>query len=476
MRRTLAVLGGGLATGVMLHGALPPIGWWPLGWIAFVPLLVAVYQTRFLVGFLGGLLSVGVTAWLGIVGLGYAHRSSEGSTAWVVVGCALFGFALAIVAGIAAEPKTTPPWRLAATAVLLEACLLLYLPASIAITQARVPAVLALASLAGIWAVAYAVWFTNLWLARQVLDGRKVHVAVGVVALPLVIGLAGQVWSSASGETRSIVLVQTEATDLSTLRQLTGTDPTTLAVWPEFGGLEAAPGGDAKDLRSLSASRGAFVTSFQDGHRPLPHNVAVLFAEGQESTPYRKRKLFGGETSMHTPGNLPVVAKWGSTRVGINICFDSCYPSIMRETAAMGADLIALPTIDPPSPNHWIAAMHAAYTPLRAAELGTPIARADGYAYSMVVDGKGRVVLELPPGRASAVTEVPVASGSTVYRATGDWALFVCGLSLVASALGSFRRRKVAAGRREEAFKESALTELRLRDSARTPPAPPSPD
>lgn len=451
MKRVFAVFGGSLATGLLLHGALPPIGWWPLGWVAFVPLLLAINGTRFLVGFLGGLGAIGVTAWLGIQGVGFQHLSYEGSPAWIVVGCALFGFALAIVAGLAAESKLARPWRLAAVAVLLEACLLIYLPASVALTQSRVPAMLTIASIGGVWAIAYAVWFVNLVFAQQIAKGRLGRVAVAFGIGWFVLGIYPGTRIISTRGVENILLVQTTTTDLKRLNELNGTIPNTLAIWPEFAGMEAAPAGDTAELTSYSKTATPFITSYQSREKPLPYNVAALFSDGIESKPYQKRKLFGGETSMHLAGNSPVMVPWEDTNVGLNICFDSCYPAIMRETVALGADIIALPTIDPPSPHHWIAAMHAAFTPIRAAELGVPIARADGGAYSMIADASGRILLELPPGESSAMAMVPKATVPTLYRRVGDWALFACGAAIFAPAIFGLRRRRRAAGGTSEA-------------------------
>lgn len=447
MRRIVAGIFGVVATGMLLHFALPPIGWWPLGWIAFVPLLLSVRETRFLIGFLGGLASIGVTAWLGIQGFGYRYTSEEGSPAWIMVGCALFGFVLSIVAGMVAEKKLDRPWRLAAIAVLLEACLLIYLPASVALTQSRMPAMLIVASVGGIWAIAYLVWFVNLTIVQQLAAGqrvRRVRLAIALTVILFCVNLFNDSQRAVdfASQQRDILLVQTTATDLKALRQLNGSIPQTLAIWPEFAGMEASFGGDTQALRDYSRTSTAFITSYQSADRPLPYNVARLFGGGQESEPYRKRKLFGGEVSMHQAGLRPALARWEGTPVGLNICFDSCYPAIMRETAALGPSLIALPTIDPPSPHHWIAAMHAAYTPIRSAELGIPIARADGHAYSMITNAWGQVTLELPPGEASAMGVLPAARPSTLYRTYGDWALFACGLALFAPAIFKLARKR----------------------------------
>ena len=158
------------------------------------------------------------------------------------------------------------------------------------------------------------------------------------------------------------------------------------------------PQGDTAKLKELSKSAPAIITSFPDNHRPLPYNVASLTSNGEESERYQKRKLFAGEKNMHTPGSRAVAVPFepidGS--IGLNICFDSCYPSVIRETAALpDVKVIALPTIDPESKNHFVAAMHAAYTPFRAAENGVSIIRADGRFGSMFVDTHGQITTEL---------------------------------------------------------------------------------
>ncbi len=112
------------------------------------------------------------------------------------------------------------------------------------------------------------------------------------------------------------------------------------------------------------------------------------------------------------------LAGWGAIGfVLLNICFDSCFPWTMRETALKGADVIALSTLDPQSPNGFIQSAHAAFTPFRAAEVGIPIVRAEQTAWSMVVDGSGKILGMASVGfEGSLARSVAKSSHPTLYR------------------------------------------------------------
>lgn len=440
----MCILAGALS-GCLLAAALPPANQWWLGPLCLVPVLVAVRGAGLLRGFLGGI-SVPVAA-VAIIssGLLYPGPASPGNPKWVWVGCGFFGFLIAIVCCVQAETKLTG-WRrtalLAATAVGLEFSLFPILPAHLALTQYRMPGMMMLAGIGGIWLVSLLLWFANAAFT-EALSGRRYRlgaVAAGLLALGY--GLA--LWPHGiPGHTVRVAAVQTDETDIQTLRDLNaraGRQGAALAVWPEFSGIEGAPGGNPSGLCKLSSQVGEppYVTSYRDAFEPLPHNTAALFSAGSCSAVYYKRKVFGGERNMHTPGTKPVAVDWpGHGRLGMNICYDSCYPRVLGETAGLsGVSLIALPTIDPDSPNGFVAAVHAAFTPFRAAESGTPIVRAVGTAYSTMVDGYGRIAAEMGPGTNRVlIADLPLGRRWTLYSVLGDWVLYLC-LGYVALELG----------------------------------------
>jgi len=249
-------------------------------------------------------------------------------------------------------------------------------------------------------------------------------------------------------------IVQSDSSEMSELRALShdaGGRGAKLVVWPEFSGLLLARNGDTSKLQRLALESGmpAFVTSFRDGFEPLPHNTAAVFSRQGESSPYFKRKLYGSESQMHSPGSNAVAVPSQVGIVGLNICFDSCYPAIIRDTARLNADMIAVPTIDPESPYDFFAANHAAFMPIRAAENGVSIIRADGGAYSMIVDPNGRIVGQLECEKnKTAVGRIPNHGHWTLYKWAGDWFLYLCAAVPVWALL---TRRKPAASPIESA-------------------------
>lgn len=164
----LKVLIGIVVTAVALVLALPLGERAFLGWSSLVPLLVAVRNRGFLTGFVAAMGAIFLAAWLASTGVFYADKDFAGEVSWIYTGMGLFGFAVAFTVALWADPKVggKPVWWFAAVAVLLEACLLVQLPAHLALTQYREPVPLWLASVGGIWAVSFVMWLCNGWLAR----------------------------------------------------------------------------------------------------------------------------------------------------------------------------------------------------------------------------------------------------------------------------------------------------------------------
>lgn len=124
--------------------------------------------------------------------------------------------------------------------------------------------------------------------------------------------------------------------------------------------------------------------------------------------------------------------------VGLNICFDSCFNGVLRDTVALGdVRVIALPSIDPQAPHGFLAANHAAFSAIRSAELGIPIAKADGFGYSCVTDSYGRFLTLHRFGEGYSVASVAQAHW-TPARQLGDGLLY--GLAGLAVA-GWVRKR-----------------------------------
>lgn len=454
MRRAVWKVLAVVAAAVLFVLALPPADFAPAGFFCFVPLFVAFRGKGFALGFVAGMATLIIAALVAWSGVFYEPSLKDASPDWVFTGFALFGLVVGVSCAIVGEVRNPPrwfPWVLAAWAVLLEAALLVYLPAHLALSQYRIFPAMKLASIGGVWLVSYFVWVVNFHLANLYISRNRPALALCGAVLGTYFGLAAFTGRPTPG-TLKVGIVQTPTMSLDELAALNlqaAKRGAEIVVWPELSGMANASLGDTRPLVRLASQQGQppFVTSFEDDFGPRPYNVAAIFSDEGESERYRKRKLFGGETNVHAPGRDPVAAKIGPLTFGINICFDSCFPSVMRETARLkDVSVILLPTLDPVGPYGTTQAMHAAYTPFRAAELGVPIVRADTTAYSMGVDARGVIVAELGSGiEAVAVADVTAERRSTLYKRFGDWFLWACGLAvvvgMVAGRMAALRRK-----------------------------------
>lgn len=396
-----------------------------LAWFALVPILATTRGKGFLVGFVAGLFVILAMTALAVSGVFYKNQSPEGNVAWIITGCGIFGFAIALATAVSADPKLgkKPIWWLASLAVLFEAVLLLELPGHMALTQYRHGLSLGIASIGGVWLLTFLVWLCNIVLSR--LDVKRQLTGCAGIAL-LAFATSGlRPHSPLKGTVALIQSVPEEERKILQFHQEAARQGALLAVWPEFGGIMFDKQGDTQGLKDASKAI-PLVTSWPDQSLPKPFNTAALFERGRESQNYRKRKLFGAENKQHQPGHDTVSVPFGGEKVGLNICFDSCFPHVIRDTARV-SDFIALPTIDPESPHGFLAAMHAAYTPIRSAETGVAIFRADGYAYSMATDGFGNIVAEAGIGPGFTLAPKPTYNHKRpIAMLIGDAGLWLC--------------------------------------------------
>jgi len=419
-----------------------------LGWIAFVPLIRVTRGRGFLPALLGTLGVIFAGAFLSITGWLYHDRDPLGSASWVYTGFGIFGFSACLAIGAWGDRSSArlPIWWFAGFATLCESLLLTKLPAHLALSQYRNVVVLQAAAVGGIWLVSFLIWSVNFYLATLPLKRLGLIVAV---LLPVSF-LTSLIRVRLSGPTADIAVIQIGDPDEKSVarmqRQVSLLHPA-FTIWPEFAGIPFTFAGDPVRLRHLSVEPGSspIITSYQDDFQPLPHNASALFTEGATSEIYWKRRLFGEESKMHTPGDRAVSAPFARGRVGLNICFDSCYPEIIRDTASIpGTNLISLPSIDPDASNHFIAAMHASYSPFRCAEEGVAMVKSDGLAYSSFVDSFGQTLKELPPGEQVSVQSMPLQTHWTPYRQFGDWFLWLLGGLEVWAIVRAVRSREPA--------------------------------
>ena len=189
------------------------------------------------------------------------------------------------------------------------------------------------------------------------------------------------------------------------------------------------------------------------------NSAALISPRGQIIGTHNKIHLYAGERATTIAGTTPTVLDSSLGKIGIAICFDTCWTNVLREEANKGAQLIAMPNFDPPVPRGVVHYLHGAMLPFRAIENRVPIVRADPNGHSGAIDSSGRVLDSLPMQRAGvSVRSVRLGDGNpTFFARFGDWlAWFSLSFAVVTS--GFLLRRAVS----ERRFVQLKMREKRL--------------
>jgi apolipoprotein N-acyltransferase len=135
-----------------------------------------------------------------------------------------------------------------------------------------------------------------------------------------------------------------------------------------------------------------------------------------------------------TPGAQYPLMQVASVRVGVFICFESAFPSISREFADKGADVLINISNDGylgPTP---VMRQHLANTVFRAVENGRPVVRVTNTGISAYITARGEVIGATegfkPDVRVWAIQRA--SGGKTFYTRFGDLFAGICAaLSLI---------------------------------------------
>jgi len=489
--RALLPLALSIVSGVLLALSLPPFDLEWLAWLALVPLLVASNNRRWLEG-----VGLGIIAAVacGAVHVPWTPRAYG-------IEYAVFPFMLlALMLGVwaptvmsARRRWTGLPWCLlvASLGVALEwGTLFAPIPVHLALTQHRDGPV-HLASVAGIWGVSLLVWLANAIVCDAFLE-RRVHHAHGLVAVPLTLfvivspvffqppkggvvrvaaiqdcaATEGAAYGPASGAAE-------EPGDREALTRQAAADGAQLIVWPELGlGNSFAPELPSDDTVALARDLGVYlVVGYAESGNPKGFNCAALIApDGQVLGVHRKNYPFLGERRSTASGTEATSFITPLGRVGMAICFDTCYPELPRRLVRSGAKIITMPNYDPVTPRGLVHHLHGAFLPFRAAESRAPIVRADVNGLSQVISATGRVSAEAPLYRAGiAAASVSLGIGrSTPFTRLGDWVAYLCLAAVAGFAVAALRRRLTS---------KQDVSESRSSGSVPArPPAPAAPD
>ena len=351
-------------------------------------------------------------------------------------------------------------------------------------SQWQVPPALRLASLGGVWLVTVWVVAVNTVLAVLVALPRVRTAAVAAAVACALVPAAAWAWAprpEPSGTVR-VAVVQPGVVAGPDARfdagerltgELAGRD-VDLVVWGESSvGYDLGDRGDLRErLAALSARVGAPVLVNVDARRsdrPGIFKSSVLVGpRGPIGDRYDKmrlvpfgeyvpaRSLLGWATSVgraadedRRRGDAPVVMDTGGMRLGPLVCFESAFPDMGRGLVRDGAGLLVAQSATSSFQESWAPQQHASLAALRAAETWRPVVHATLTGVSAVHGPRGEPVGErLGTDRsASAVYEVPLASGTSPYVRFGDWTVAAAlGALLTAAAVAAAGRARRGPG------------------------------
>ena len=459
-----------MASGGLFALALPPFDAEWLGWVALAPLLIAVSapgrRTLHAVGL--GLLA-GIFA--GIVQIGYAPDAKNLSFAYlpfIWIGLT-FGATSALVSTVRQRWPDSHPllWVgfVACAGVAVEWLTTLSpLPVGIALCQWRNTPIIQIASFTGIWGVSFLLWLVNAAFADLVLRRKLFAVPIAVAGAlafhtygngcfflgmnqtyyrylnerPFATIAAVQDYNGIDGDNANGT--RDGGGDMPDIETLMG-QATDKGAQLVVGSEEALGSGfvpnELGDSISLLAQKRKchLVVGYQErGKGEKDWNCAALVApSGKTLGIHRKVHLFLGEKNAMEAGDRATVTDTGAQKpglgkIGMLICFDTCWTNLTREAVASGARIIAVPNYDPPTTHAILHRLHAALMPFRAVENGVALVRADPNGLSMVVDPWGQITAIAPMYKAEAVVaRIPLGDGQgTFFTRWGDWFAYSC--------------------------------------------------
>jgi apolipoprotein N-acyltransferase len=433
------------------YASTGPNDWWPLAWIAPVPLLLVAGTPG--------------RAWLyGFVAYAVGHLSTWQAYAsfvlppilgiLIVLLAAGFGTALAATAWIVPRVGLWPglfAFPLAVTAVdafflyfMLDVAML-----SLAYSQAPFPPALQVAALTGPLGIVFllalfASAVATALAARRRRRGALVALASVVALEGLVLGLgylrmtvhlpaaAGQIVRiGVAASDPDLRFFRTEKREEAMpvveayarrVRELAARGAE-LVVLPEKMVSVAPSYRDDAQATLAAAARDAHVRLVAGINLigiPVRRNVAWVFApDGRLELEYEKRLLVPRWEDGYHAGSEPGFVPTEAGLVGVAVCRDVFAPRLMRGYAGAGARILLVPAWDFTTD----AAIQARIPVLRAVEGGYPVVRVAQEGMLVVADAAGRVLLSRPSWEERetlAVVDVPLGAGRTPYARFGD--------------------------------------------------------
>jgi apolipoprotein N-acyltransferase len=399
---TLAVRGAwwlpaAVLSGILLWGSLPPFehGW--AAFVAFVPALAALRRAGASRAIAGGCIVL-VTACALTLLTAERTYGNDGliETLRLFLGFGLLILPVFILYSLVRQWSPLTIWALVSGAVLWEAALSRYLPASLAWTQHRSPGMLYLASATGWWGIVGAVWATNLFLARVPFLQPLRRSVPSLLACSATLAASALVFppQPQSDSALRVFVLQGEDLSPSAVHQAVRDRTIELLVLPK---VELS----LEETRALSA---------------LADSPAMVVTNEGRSWVWNSMQPNALASEEPVRGVRVLVPQDPSNPLGHDL-----------RLIGFRAALVAVPRATRRSPHEIIAAADAASLAIASASLGVSIVRADTAGFSRVIGPTGAVLAETRRHTTGTgcLAAIPATGVSTFYGLAGDWMVWL---------------------------------------------------
>jgi len=473
-RWTLLMLAATLSGGLLAlgHGLHP---WWPVAWIAPLPLLVAALRANWRGALLASLVAGALQA-LGSLNYYVTTIGPAGAAAVVLLFAGLWALAVTTTRSLVVRlPAAVAVFAFPLAWAALDTLLLWASPhggvGSLSTSQVAAPLVIQVAALGGSPAVVFLLCLPVSLAAvaihrREVWRWRHAAAAGLIVAAALVFGFV-RLSQPLVGRPVTVALaaIDRPAGDMNLHDRppaiwdayeatLSGLAPgaVDLILLPEAVD-QPTPAREPKLIARLGALARAHASVLAlgavDGRAGRIFNRAWVFtADGLQVADYAKHHPAPGEASVITPGSGYATFPLKGQRLGVAICKDMDFAALPRAYRRLDVSALIVPASDF-GQDDW---MHARVAVLRGVEEGVAVIRAAEDGMLSVSDPYGRVVgsaRSRPGGGALLVTTIRLGPPlATPYARLGEAFGWTCvaAIMLLAAVLAAreLRRRRAA--------------------------------
>ena len=428
-------------SGILLACALPSKGVGVLGWIAFLPLLLAARISRPLIA-----AGCGMMCSLACALILAGPITEDYQFGNLVAAFGALGSVLAFVAGFASVGRKLSPalWPIfvASAGVTGELLSVYIFPINVAISQFQNPAMLKLASYTAIWGVSFLIWLVPASILVMVRKPRLAWPAFALAVIALVASAVVRFPVERGGETLRVAAIQAPDgyTAAKQTRKVRGRAE--VVVWPEhhLSEISKLPSTAARANRVYVAAH--FRERLPTGKS---YNTACLFSPaGRLIAKQRKRFPFGKENLTVARGHESRPVKCDGFTAGMAICYDTQFTCVIRDLANRGAEVVLVPIHDPELANCLLNFLHSATLTFRAAENSVPIVAADGSGLSSIIDGSGRILARAGEHSIEAIcATAELRSARTLASKGGDYFAYACASMMILACIVALVGRRL---------------------------------